>query len=165
MAQLQRISPLWIVFLGCVWWSQASPRADSWVAGAVAVLAGAALHVGLGGRSDVRLDPRGLASFVPFLIGRMIAGGIDVSRRAFSPSLPLAPDVVRHPIRLPAGLARVVFIDTISLLPGSFSARVGDDEVLVHRLDDELAPEEALDALETKVGELFGITLGAEVET
>lgn len=152
---MHRVSRVWPFAFVAVWWSLASPRTDVWVPGALAVLAGTLLHRILGGRGFFHLRLRGLASFLPFFLAQMVRGGVDVSRRAMSPSLPLDPDFIRYPIRLPGSAARVFFINCISLLPGTFSARLEGSEIIVHRLSADLVGEELLQALERRVGAVF----------
>lgn len=148
---------LWPVLLAVFWWSLAAPRAEALVAGGLAVLAGLVLYVGLGGRSPHPVRLRGLPAFLPYFLSRMVQGGLDVSRRALHPALPLSPDLVRYRTSLPGGLPRTFFLNTISLLPGTFSARLRGDEIMVHRLDPDIAPVATLRDLEARVGRLFGL--------
>ena len=161
---MPRISVLWLFVLVVAWWLLTPPGVSSWVAGVMAVIAGGLLHWGLGGRSAARFRLSGLVRFVPFFFHQMVRGGLDVSRRALSPSLPLAPDLFHFRTGLPEGLPRVFFINAISLLPGTFSAQVERDDITVHRLDSALAPEALLRRLEARVGALFGSDPGAESE-
>ncbi|MDR6951814.1 multisubunit Na+/H+ antiporter MnhE subunit [Ancylobacter sp. 3268] len=51
----------------------------------------------------LRPAPVALLRFIGRLAVSMVAGGIDVARRAFSPSLPLAPGLLRYRPRTPPG--------------------------------------------------------------
>ena len=51
-------------------------------------------------------------------------GGADVARRAFHPRLPVAPQLIDYPFRLPPGLPRVILVNTVRLLPGAPSAEL-----------------------------------------
>lgn len=155
--QRPRPGLLWPVLLAAFWWSLAAPGAGALVAGGLAVLAGVVLYVGLGGRGPHPVRPHGLAVFLPFFLSRMVRGGLDVSRRALHPALPLDPDLVRYRTSLPAGLPRTFFLNTISLLPGTFSARQDGNDITVHRLDPDIAPEAMLRDLEARVGRLFAL--------
>ncbi|MCB4769330.1 Na+/H+ antiporter subunit E [Ancylobacter sp. Lp-2] len=72
------------------------------------------------------------------LAATTVAGGIDVARRAFSPSLPLAPGLIRYRPALPPSPARDGFRAAMGLQPGAlpFEAEDGDGW-LVHCLDTE----------------------------
>jgi multicomponent Na+:H+ antiporter subunit E len=82
--------------------------------------------------------------------------GLDIARRAFSPSLPLKPGYLNYPVGFPPGTSRNLFSSVTSLMPGTLPA--GTDEsgrLIYHCLDvtqpvlEELGQEEAqlVDAL------------------
>jgi len=86
---------------------------------------------------------------VRFVWGSVVAG-VDIARRAFSPSLPLKLGYVVYPLALPPGTSRNLFMSVTSLMPGTLPA--GSDEtgnLIYHCLDVEqpvvmqLAQEEA----------------------
>lgn len=154
---MRRISPGWLAIYTLVWLLLAWPRTGAWGAGAVAVAAGVLLHVGLGGRSGARLSVSGVARFVPFFLLESVRGGIDVSRRALAPSVPVAPDLLRYAVRLPEGPPRIFFLNAISLLPGTFSAWLEGNVITVHRLSRERGSEVLLRMLEDRVAGLFGL--------
>jgi multicomponent Na+:H+ antiporter subunit E len=156
---MTRISPRWVVFFGVVWWMLQTPREPAWVAGGLGVAAGLVLHLALGGRSGARISLRGLAAFVPFFLLQSVRGGIDVARRAFSPSLPLSPAFLHYPIRLQDETARVLFINTISLLPGTFSADLQDRALTVHLLSADPEARSRLAVLEDQVARVFSLSL------
>jgi multicomponent Na+:H+ antiporter subunit E len=104
---------------------------------------------------DVRIDARGVLAFVPFFLRRSLAGGVDVARRALAPTLDVAPYMVQYRLGLPAdGPARIVFLNVLSLLPGTLAAGVERDTVQVHVLGGAAA-EDGLRELETAVGRMF----------
>jgi multicomponent Na+:H+ antiporter subunit E len=79
-----------------------------------------------------------------------VVAGLDIARRAFSPSLPLEPGYHHYPVGLPPGTSRNLFTSVTSLMPGTLPA--GTDEsgrLIYHCLDvgqpvlQELANEEA----------------------
>ena len=76
--------------------------------------------------------------------------GLDIARRAFSPSLPLRLGYHHYPVGLPPGTTRNLFTSVTSLMPGTLPA--GTDEsgrLIYHCLDvgrpvlQELGQEEA----------------------
>lgn len=156
---MRRISFTWLLVLALVWWILAMPRTDAWIAGGFAVALGMLLHTGLGGRGGERLRFRGLLGFLPFFLVQSLRGGIDVARRALSPSLPLSTGFLRYPIRLPEGPSRVFFMNCISLLPGTFSARLEGSALQVHLLAEDDGIGGRLALLEEKVAALFGHAL------
>ena len=60
-----------------------------------------------------------------FLV-RSVSAGIDVARRAFSPTVPLQPGFFRYRTGYSRGTARNTFVSISSLLPGTLA--VHDDE-------------------------------------
>jgi len=79
-----------------------------------------------------------------------VVAGLDIARRAFSPSLPLKPGYHYYPVGLPPGTSRNLFTSVTSLMPGTLPA--GTDEsgrLIYHCLDveqpvlQELGQEEA----------------------
>ncbi len=65
-----------------------------------------------------------------------VRAGLDVARRALSPSLPLRPGLVQCPVRLPAGTGRNAFHAYLSLQPGTLPVAMRDQTtLLVHALD------------------------------
>ncbi len=99
------------------------------------------------------------ARFVGFFLWESLRGGIDVALRAINPRRPLNPDLIDYPLRLPEGNARIVLMNTISLLPGTLSANLHDDCLQVHTLDDNPQMMQSLEQVETLVAQLFGIDI------
>jgi multicomponent Na+:H+ antiporter subunit E len=72
---------------------------------------------------------------IRFVWGSVVAG-LDIARRAFSPSLPLKPGYVTYPVALPPGTSRNLFTSVTSLMPGTLPSGTGDsDGVIYHCLD------------------------------
>ncbi len=150
-----------------LWWLLTGGEARSWLIGAPVVLAAAAATVALAPPYSWTLSPRGVAGFLPYFVWRSAVGGFDVALRALSPSLPIAPALERYVLQLPAdGPARVFFANTVNLLPGTLSAELDDEAVLVHVLYASSDTARELQRLEGKVAALFGVTLhsGAPME-
>jgi len=156
---MRRISPMVLVGFGLVWWVLATPREDAWIPGGIALVLAVALHLGLGGSRGSRVSMLALLRFAPWFLQQSLRGGTDVARRAFSPSLPLDPAFVLYRIRLPDEGARIFFTNSISLLPGTFSARIEGSELCVHLLADSPDVVKKLGELEERVADVFGLRL------
>ncbi len=85
-----------------------------------------------------------------------LLGGADVAWRAFHPGLPIAPDLIEYPLRLPPGLPRVFMANTVSLLPGTLSASLDRSVLKVHVLDSRRGVLAELEAVEQSVARMFG---------
>ncbi len=128
----------------------------SWLIGIPAVTAASWAHLQLSQSSGRPLSPRGLIGFVPFFLWESLRGGVDIAVRVVSPRLPVAPGVRDYQIRLVSPAAQVLFLDCISLIPGTLSADLRGTSLRVHTLDAQADVDGDLQALERRVGALFG---------
>jgi len=140
-----------------IWWILTDGAAPSWWIGVPAVLLAVAASAAL-------LPPTPFVwyeflRFVPFFLLRSLLGGADVAWRAFHPGLPIAPDLIEYPLRLPPGLPRVFMANTVSLLPGTLSAALDRNVLKVHVLDSRKSVLAELEAVEQSVARMFGTSL------
>jgi multicomponent Na+:H+ antiporter subunit E len=99
----------------------------------------------------------GLLRFLMYFCKESLLAGIQVVRLAFKANLKLRPVVVVYSLRVPSGPARTLFVMMISLLPGTLSAGLDGDKVIVHILSAEL--NSGLAFLEERVAGLYGMSL------
>ena len=159
---LGRVSPTWLLVYAAVWWVVAG-EVRGQLLGAVLAIGGAALlHAALGGRSGWRLSFLGALRFVPFFLHAAFRGGLDVARRAFDPALPLAPKLLLYRTRLPEGAPRVLFVNSMNLMPGTFSAALDGAAVQVHLLASDYQGSAGVRELEARVAAVFGLELPPE---
>jgi multicomponent Na+:H+ antiporter subunit E len=140
-----------------IWWILADGSALSWWIGVPAVLLAVIASIAL-------VPPVGLAwveflRFIPFFFKHSLMGGADVAWRAFHPSLPIAPCLIEYPLHLPPGLPQVFMANTVSLLPGTLSAELEQGVLQVHLLDSQKDFIVELEAVETNVARVFGLSL------
>jgi multicomponent Na+:H+ antiporter subunit E len=146
---------VWLVLVGL------DPQ--SWIIGLPAVVGATLAAMNLTRRQGGNPSVFGIVSFLPFFVWESILGGVDVARRVMRPTIKIEPGFRSYPLRLQGLGARVFFLDTISLLPGTLSADMRDGIVQVHTLDlrdDNL--ESSLADLERRVAKLFGETWEAD---
>jgi len=141
------------------WWALTGGEPASWWIGLPAVLLAASVSAALATPLPSLPFLCGIFRFLPCFLLLSLRGGIDVSRRALSPALPLAPSCVAYPLRLPGDAAAVFFADCISLLPGTLSVELAPDRLLVHILDHRKPVLRDLAELEKRVARLFGLAL------
>lgn len=142
-----------VLLFSLLWWALTDGTAGSWWIGAPAVAGAVIISVTL--VPPLGLVWREVMGFVPFFLWHSLKGGVDVAWRAFHPRMPITPELIEYPLRLPPGLPRVILVNTVSLLPGTLSAKLGGQVLKVHVLDslgDFLAE---LEALEQRVGCMF----------
>ena len=160
---------VWAMMTGPAHWADPS----GWIIGAVAVAVVAALAGSAPVRpvaGDVpgdaaptprRLSLPGALRLSGWFALQALRGAVDVARRALSPSLPVAPGWYRYPLRLPRGAPRLVMANAITLLPGTLTAELveedGDDHLILHLLDARADPAPDLEALETRIRGMFSL--------
>lgn len=157
-ATLWRRFVLRLVVLGLFWAFLTEFRLDGLIFGLPAVIAAAALVFVLPSAPGWRLSAKGSLAFALWFAMHSVLGAVDVARRAFSPSLPLRPGFRPYQLSLPAGAPRIVFLNAITLLPGTLSAEIVGNKVVVHMLDTRADLESDLQMLEMRVAALFALS-------
>lgn len=76
-----------------------------------------------------------LVALLPRFLWQSVLAGFDVARRAFHPRMPLKPDFVAYPVKLPRGQARNAFETITSLLPGTIPCDEDAHTIVYHCLD------------------------------
>ncbi len=141
-----------------LWYVLAGSDKASWIIGIPAVLLATALSLMLASSSPLNIHLFGLLRFIPFFLYQSFHGGIDVMRRALSFQQLLDPGLVFYNTLLPEGSARILFVNTISLLPGTLSAELQGNQITIHTLDRGLHIWANIQRLEYHVAALMGRT-------
>lgn len=141
--------------LALAWWVLAEGRADSWGVGVVSVAAALAASFHLAPPASQRLSPAGLLGFAGFFLVQSAKGGLQVAGRVFRPRMDLAPALVELPVTLPEGLARVLLVNTLNLLPGTLSVRMAGNTLCLHVLDARLPIAEEVRAVEARIARML----------
>ena len=147
------------VLFALLWWILTEGAMDSWLVGAPVVVCAVLASGTLLPRVSWSLS--GIIHFAPFFLWRSLYGGMDVAWRALHPRLPISPELLDHRWGLPPGLPRVFMANTVSLLPGTLSAELGEEYLHVHVLDQTGAFASDLALIEARVAKLFGLQLVA----
>jgi multicomponent Na+:H+ antiporter subunit E len=139
-----------------------SAKPGNLVVGVLATVAATWLSLKLLPPAGGRVRVGALVALLPRFLWQSLVAGVDVARRAFSPSLPLAPGFVDYPVSLPRGSARNAFELISSLLPGSVPTDEDERSIEYHCLDveqpvvEQLAAEEQAYAKALIPGRLHG---------
>lgn len=144
------------VAFALAWWVLAEGRTDGWGVGAVSVAAALAASLYLAPPGKGRLSLAGLLGFAGFFLVQSVKGGAQVAARAFRPRMDLAPALVVVPVTLPEGLARVLLVNTLNLLPGTVSVLVEGDVLRLHVLDARLPVAEEVRQTEACIARMLG---------
>lgn len=144
---------LHVLLFGALWGILS--EGQGWAFGIPFVLLAATLSCALMPAS--RLSLAGLARFVPYFAWNSLRGGIDVALRAVHPQMPIEPALLSYELQLDDVVARVVMANVVTLLPGTLSADLRGHTLLVHVLNASGPFPEALERLERRVADLFGL--------
>jgi multicomponent Na+:H+ antiporter subunit E len=168
-----------LLFFAALWWLLTEGDESSWVIGIVVVPFSAWLSLTL--FKDVRLRKNSPAHsvgqlqriyvlrlflFLPFFLLKSIHGGWQAAKLAVRPSMPVNPGFFRYNLRLQGSFARLFFMHLVSLLPGTVSAKLEDDQLLIHALDMTSKNNNEISQCEQQVAKLFSgesIQLSAHV--
>ncbi len=153
-----------VLLFTLIWLILSDGNPSSWGIGAPAILLAVIASIAL--IPPVHLVWSEVPVFVGFFLVRSLAGGADVAWRALHPRMPIAPDLVVYPLRLPPGLPEVFMVNVISLMPGTLSVELtnelNQDFLTVHVLDRNQSAIAGLEAVELRVARLFGVHLAAQ---
>lgn len=139
------------------WWIVTEGDRSAVAFGVPLVLLALGASLSLSPAPAPRWSATGLARFVVVFVAGSLLGGVDVARRALAPTLPIAPGMMRFPLRLRTSPARRLFMCTLSLMPGTLCVSQEGDELLVHVLSDEGdGRSRTLRALEAHVARAVG---------
>lgn len=98
--------------------------------------------------------------FIWFFIYQSIKGGTDTAVRVFSVEMKLQPEFIHYSIKhLPAGSPMNLFMNVVSLLPGSVSVIREPTSVLVHVLTVTSSSLEDIYLCELAICELYRLDI------
>jgi multicomponent Na+:H+ antiporter subunit E len=141
--------------LAFTWWVLTQGARDAWQVGVPAVFTAIYIDYRLSPPKGRRWSLGGLLMYVLSFFKFSISGGIDVAWRAYHPRLPLNPAMVNYPLSLTSPAARNLFICTVSLLPGTLSAELDEETLVVHVLDVGRPFAQELNIIEDRVASIF----------
>jgi len=148
-----------LLLLGAFWLLLSGGDASSWVVGVPAVIAGAWAGHALGAFRGDMWSFTGVLRYLPFFLAESVRGGVDVTRRVMASVPRVDPGLHDYPLTLKDPHARLLFVNSVSLLPGTLAADLCDDVLVVHAIDRAVALDRELLALERVVGRIYGESL------
>jgi multicomponent Na+:H+ antiporter subunit E len=140
------------------WWILSDNAGWSFGIAVIAITTATGLMVG--SARTPALSPIAALSFMAFFFRNSLYSGIDVAYRAVHPRLPFESAWIEYSLRLPPGTPRILYINVITLMPGTLCADLKDNIAVVHLLHaaSETATHELL-KVEEHVAALFSISL------
>ena len=141
-----RIDPLFIT-LGVL-----SATASTW-------LGMRTLESVLGPHDDTpRINLWHLVSFVLWLLTRIPPAGLTIARVVIDPRRAPRPGMVRFHTSLPGPAARTILATSITIVPGTITVNVEDDEFTVHAFTPEAVIDLATAEVQARIARIFRAT-------
>lgn len=138
------------------WWAFTEGSWKDWGVALPIILTAALLSLRILPLRAWRWNLRGLLHFILFFLKQSLFGGVDIALRALHPAMPIKPELRDFEIRLTGELPRVFLAWTVSLLPGTASVRLVDNQLTVHVLyAEEFEPR--MREVEDRIAGLFGL--------
>jgi multicomponent Na+:H+ antiporter subunit E len=139
-----------------IWFALTGDDWRSWMVGLPVVLVAAWSVVRMRGSDKQRIRLLGLLRFLPLFVWESVLGGLDVVSRVMRPRMRIAPGFLDYRMRLEDSSTRLLFVNSLSLLPGTLAADLDGDTLRIHALDlgDDL--EDQLVRLERAVAAIYG---------
>lgn len=151
-----------LLVFALLWWLLTSGQQTALLFGAPFVVIAALLSTLARFRTHPSLDalhpvaPMALLRLIGFFLWNSLLGGTDVALRAFRRPLPLTPDLIDYPLRLPPGPATVLMSGLVSLMPGTLAV-ICEGHLRVHVLDRHGHWHQDLERLEQRIGSVYRI--------
>ena len=142
-----------------LWWVLTGGHTASWIVGIPVIVLATGASLWFRSHELWKWRLAGLVRFFPVFVWQSLRAGFQVAILAFHPQCPLAPGLLTYRLRLPVGPSRIFFTNMMSLSPGSFSADLKGDHLIIHVLDEQFLDREEWQSLESLVADLFGVQL------
>lgn len=78
-----------------------------------------------------------LLTYWPWLLKEIWLAAVDVAKRVLSPRMPISPTMVDLEATQRSELGQVIYANSITLTPGTYTIRIHDNRILVHALSRE----------------------------
>ena len=89
-----------------------------------------------------------------WLMVEIAKAGIDVTRRIWSPSLPISPAMYILTAGQPGELGQVIYANSITLTPGTVTVRLDGGDIMVHAITREAGDDLASGEMDRRVTRL-----------
>jgi multicomponent Na+:H+ antiporter subunit E len=97
------------------------------------------------------------AMYFPWLLWKILQSGIHVSYLILHPRLPISPRLIHYRSKLPKPLGMVTLGNSITLTPGTITAEVNSNELVIHAIDEKSADDLTSLQMERKLLRIFEI--------
>lgn len=140
---------------GAAWWIISEGQLAATATGVIAVAIAVFFSLYLAAPGPGRVNAWKLSQFMGYFLTRSLLAGFDVGRRILHPALPITPTFARVPLALPADRSRWLLVQVLSLVPGTLSVAIEEDELVLHCLNGDAAINEQVRAMEARIVPIF----------
>lgn len=89
-----------------------------------------------------------------WLLVQIVKSSLDVTRRIWSPSLPISPTMYILKVGQPGELGQVIYANSITLTPGTVTVRLDGGDIMVHAIAREVGDDLAGGEMDRRVTRL-----------
>lgn len=150
-----------LVFFCSIWFVLSKADLSSWPFAFPTILISTWISLCLVGPEGQLFKPVVLLGYLPLFVWKSIASAFDVMVRVLNPSLPIQPGLVHYHLTLTHEGARVLLANCITMLPGTISAQLNDDHLIIHSLDTSLPVHAIINRLERKIANIFRLEIAS----
>ena len=93
--------------------------------------------------------------YFPWLFYKIVQSSLHLSKLILHPALPIAPQLISVESKLNHHAAIVLLGNSITLTPGTVTAEVDRNKLIVHALDKALGEDVENKQIESKIAEIF----------
>ena len=93
--------------------------------------------------------------YLPWLFYKIIQSSLHLSRLILHPALPIDPQLISVESKLRHTAAVVLFGNSITLTPGTITAEVDRNNLIVHAMDKALSEDFESKEMESKIADIF----------
>lgn len=101
----------------------------------------------------VHLTP-GLVGYLGWLLVEIVKASIDVTKRIWSPAMPVSPAVYHLRATQPSELGQVIYANSITLTPGTVTLGIEDGDLYVHAIAEDVGDDLAEGEMDRRVAAL-----------
>jgi len=94
--------------------------------------------------------------YLPWLFTRIVQSSLHLTKLILHPKLPIAPRLIRYQTTLQEPPAIVLLGNSVTLTPGTITAEVDGQTLLVHAMDEVSEEDLTTGRLEAKIADVFG---------
>lgn len=93
--------------------------------------------------------------YLPWLFYKIIQSSLHLTKLILHPALPISPQLISVKTKLRHHGAVVLLGNSITLTPGTITAEVDGNNLIVHSLDNILSEDIASKQIESKIADIF----------